>query len=450
MKNNLKKISAVLVAGATLFSMSSFAETKSLEDRVSELEANQSLNIFNFSGTLINRMDDILKASQTTPNVTGDKAFDNSNLIYMRLKFQLNMDANVSKYIKFYSRLTASKFYNISTASGTESSLQTGDLGVANDYESSAVYLEKAYVDVSVPDTALTFSVGRLPTVDGQPANYLDGRARMGTYPLIAYNSNFDGIGLTYRLDQYMPQDQKLALRVLYTPLSNPNYGTSGTQGFVTPGLTEAGSNVATQTSISAVQADYSIDNSKIADNVGIVVQGIDTGNIYINGAAALGAGNSSLSIGIKQAILATEFNGIAHTPFDLSASYLYTSIRSQGSYGALGGFGNSDGSTSTVGGGNLLLSARYRLPTWIFGAEYVNGSKNSSYFETAQNDLTSFYGTTGNAYHVYVTKKFTENLALRLGYMYQKYTNTPVGPGVSSASDLTIQTAYLNMRVDF
>lgn len=449
MKNNFKKFSMVLLAGA-LVSSQSFADTKSLEDRVSELEANQSLNIFNFSGALITRYDDILKASQSNPNSAGNTAFSNSDLSYMRMKFQLNADANVSKYIKFYSRITASKFFNNSGSTGTESTVQNGDLGEANSYQNSTMVLEKAYVDLSIPDTALTVSIGRLPTVDGQPANYLDGRARMGTYPLLAYNSYFDGIGLTYKLDQYMPADQKLALRFVYTPLSSPNYGTGGAQGFVTPGLTETGANIPTQIPIYAGQVDYSIDNTKIANNIGLVLQYIQTGNIYVSGGTAAGVGASSLNIAFKQLTLASEFTGIANTPVDVSASYLASIIHTQGTFGALGGFGNSDGSNESFNGGNFLLSARYRLPTWIFGGEYVYGSKNSDYISEAQEDLTNFYGTTGSAYHVYVTKKFTENLALRVGYMYQKASYTDLGPGAEVASNRAIQTAYVNLRTDF
>ena len=449
MKNNLKKISAVLLAGA-LVSSQSFADTKSLEDRVSELEANQSLNIFNFSGTFITRFDDITNASQNTPNNAGSPAFSSKNLDYMRLKFQLNADANVSKYIKFYSRFTTSKIFNSETVQGTAGSTTTGDLGAANAYQNSNVVLEKAYVDISIPDTALTVSIGRLPTVDGQPANYLDGRARLGTYPLLAYNSYFDGIGLTYRLDQFMPADQKLALRLLYTPLSQTNMGIQGNEAYMSSPVSEAGGNISTEVPVYAAQADYSIDNTKIANNIGVVFQYIQTGKLYIPGAQVEVGQPSSLMINFQQMTLASEFNGIAGSPFDLSASYLYSITGTHGNFGGLGGFGNADGSSQNQTGGNLLLSARFRLPTWIFGAEYVNGSKNSEYTSTAEQDLTNFYGTQGNAYHIYVTKKFSENVALRIGFTEQKYNTTPLSIGATGTSDRSIQTAYVNLRTDF
>ena len=90
MKNNFKKISAVLVAGA-LMAPQAFAQAKTLEERVAELEANQSLNIFNFSGIFTTRYDDILKAKQTEPAAS---ALDTKDLNYMRMKFQFNIESN--------------------------------------------------------------------------------------------------------------------------------------------------------------------------------------------------------------------------------------------------------------------------------------------------------------------------------------------------------------------
>ncbi|UYL10140.1 DUF3373 domain-containing protein [Bdellovibrio sp. SKB1291214] len=447
MKNNFKKISAAFIAGMLMVPTVNAA---TLEERVAELEANQSLNIFNFSGTFMTRYDDIITAKQTKPSSVANPAFDNKDLNYMRLKFQFNADANVSKNIKFYSRMTASKFYNVSYVEGTQGSTSTGDLGAPNAYANSGMVLEKAYMDLTVPDTNFTFSVGRLPTTGGQPYNYLDGRARMGTYPLLAYNSYFDGMSLSYKLDDYMPQDNKLALRLIYTPLTNINFGTAGAGGIFNPPTSEAGANVPTQAPMGSVQVDYSANNWGWVGNFGAVLQYLQTSDIYIPGAAAIPAGNSSLNIKIQQWTLATEFNSIGGSNFDLSASYLMTSLATSGSFGALGGFGNSTGASEDITGANTLLSARYRLGTWILGAEWAHGEKNSFYFATAADDLTNFYGTPGNAYHLYVTKKFTENLALRVGYMSQAYDYTDLNIGATADSDRKIETTYANLRLDF
>lgn len=450
MKNNLKKISAVLVAGAL---MAPVAHAATLEERVAELEANQSLNIFNFSGTFITRFDDIMKAEQTNPSANG-AAFDSKDLSYMRMKFQFNIDANIAKNIKFYSRLTTSKHFNTFSKTGTASVTPGADLGSSNDYASSNVVLEKAYADLSIPDTNFTFSLGRLPTVDGQPQNYKDGRARMGTYPMLSYDSVLDGFAMTYKVDEYMPKDQKLALRLIYTPFSQFNVGTGG---YTKAPTNEYGSKLETQTATTAAMIDYSMDNMSWADNMGIVLQHFQTGDIYSPTPAALtGApynAKSALSLAVAGTTLATEFNGIAHTGWDLSLSYLSSSVKSMGAITIAGnptGFDTNNASEDTVTGGTFLLSTRYRLGSWIFGGEYVNGSEHSFYFASNVEDLTSFYSTRGDAYHLYVTKKFTQNVSLRVGYMDQQYKWTAPAFGAPQDSDLKIQTGYANLRMDF
>ena len=161
-----KKITKSAIAASLMIPAISFAQSPSLEERVAELEANSSLNIFSFSGMLMMRYDDILKAEQTTPNGTANPAFDNKNMTFLRTKFQFNADANVSKNIKFYSRLTATKHANVLSKSGTAPAGVAEDLGENNSYRSSAVYLEKAYADLTIPDSNFTLSLGRLPTVD--------------------------------------------------------------------------------------------------------------------------------------------------------------------------------------------------------------------------------------------------------------------------------------------
>lgn len=447
MKNNFKKISAVLVAGA-LMAPQAFAQTKSLEERVSELEANQSLNIFSFSGTFQTRWDDLIKLEQNSPstdNLGQSAVVDRKGESYMRMKFQLEIDANVSKYIKFYSRLTTSKNFNSFYQQGyADSNVGGNDLTAPNDYRSSGVFLEKAYVDLSLPETNFTLSIGRLPTVDGQPQNYKDGRARMGTYPQLSYDSVLDGFALSYKADEYMPTDHKLAARVIYTPFSQYNVGTGG---YVSGVTNQAGSKLNTQIDTTAAMIDYSNDNKWGMDNFGLVLMYFQTGSLYYP-SPATALGNSTLNLNVGGTTIATEFNGIAHTGWDLSASYLFSSLKSHGTLAGMG-FGTAS-SDDTETGGVLLISTRYRLASWILGAEYVNGSEDSFYYAGNEEDLTNFYSTKGNAYHVYVTKKFTSNLSLRVGYMDQEYKWTPTGLGANKDSDRKIQTGYANMRLDF
>ncbi|WP_413576865.1 DUF3373 family protein [Bdellovibrio sp. HCB290] len=448
MKNNFKKISAAFIAGMLMVPT---AQAATLEERVSELEANQSLNIFNFSGTFTTRFDDIIKAEQTQPATDAfgqDATFDSKDLTYLRMKFQFNIDANVSKNIKFYSRLTTSKHFNTFYQQDATSS-NSDDLSASNAYDSSRVVLEKAYADFTVAD-GLTLFVGRLPTVDGQPQNYKDGRARMGTYPMLSYDSVLDGMGLSYKMDQWMPQGQTLAFRALYTPFSQYYAGSSG--AYTTTPTTQAGANLPTNSAGYGVMLDYGISDMSWADSMGLVLLNFQTSDIYYASPDTTTLGVSSLTLKVGGTTLAWELNGIAKTGWDLSASYLASTLNSNGQLAANipgTGFGTSK-SDDTNTGSVFLLSTRYRMGSWIFGGEWVNGSENSFYYATATEDLTNFYSTHGNGYHAYVTKKFTQNLAFRVGYMLQDYDYTPTGIGAVKASDRKIETGYANLRLDF
>ncbi|QLY25898.1 DUF3373 family protein [Bdellovibrio sp. KM01] len=448
MKNNFKKISAAFIAGMLMVPT---AQAATLEERVAELEANQSLNIFSFSGTFNTRFDDILSAKQTQPaTVLGQPAtFDTKDLTYLRMKFQFNIDANVSKNVKFYSRLTTSKHFNTFYQQSYAAPAVGADLGSSNDYSSTNVVLEKAYVDMTMPDTGLTFFIGRLPTVDGQPQNYKDGRARMGTYPMLSYDSVLDGMGLSYKLDQYMPQGHQLALRALYTPFAQYYAGTSG--GYYTQPSKQAGGSLPTSQAGYGLMVDYGLNDMSWADNMGLVLLNFQTADLYYPAPSSAGS-SSSLTLAVGGTTLAWELNGIAKTGWDLSASYLASSLKSNGRYISSTpgtGFGTSkDEDTST--GGVMLLSTRYRLGSWIIGGEWVNGSENSFYYATAAEDLTQFYSTHGNGYHLYFTKKFGQNIAARVGYMLQDYDYTPTSVGAVVESDRKIETAYANLRLDF
>ncbi|WP_413586252.1 DUF3373 family protein [Bdellovibrio sp. HCB274] len=447
MKNNFKKISAAFIAGMLMIPS---AQAATLEERVAELEANQSLNIFNFSGTFITRFDDIIKAEQTEPDTAGNAAFDNSDLTYLRMKFQFNIDANISKNVKFYSRLTTSKHFNTFYQQDATMS-NSDDLSASNAYDSSRVVLEKAYADFTVPDTGLTLFVGRLPTVDGQPQNYKDGRARMGTYPMLSYDSVLDGMGLSYKMDQWMPAGQTLAFRALYTPFSQYYAGASG--AYTKTPTTQAGGNLPTNSAGYGVMLDYGINDMSWADSMGLVLLNFQTSDIYYaNPGDTTVTGVSDLTLKVGGTTLAWELNGIAKSGWDLSVSYLASNLDSNGQLMANvpgTGFGTAADSDSNSGS-VMLLATRYRLGSWIFGGEWVNGSENSFYYATATEDLTNFYSTHGNGYHAYVTKKFGQNIAFRVGYMLQDYDYTPTGIGPVVASDRKIETAYANLRLDF
>lgn len=413
-----------------------------LEERISELEANSSLNIFNFRGTFITRYDDI-STDQSKPST-----LKHDHLGYFRMRFSLDVDANISKNLKFYSRYTTTKHFNQWSTTGTALGVG-GDIYASDDYSSSAVVLEKAYLDMSIPDTNFTVSLGRLPTADGAPTHYWDGRARLGTYPLLSYGAVLDGVAVTYNLDQYMPEGHKLAARAIYSPFSSINIDSQGTPNQVPPthNTDVGGSTTNPIKDFYTLQLDYATSNAGFSDNLGVIVQHnvLSALNMPISASPT-----SDLRFSLQSTNVTAEMNGIAGLPLDILLSHLMTEVHSQGTVvGAGYGFGTSL-DDDKIRGSMSLISTRYRLGSWLLGLEYGHGTKGLLFAGGTAEDLTNMYGTPGDLYHGYVTKKFTDTLSLRLGYYQQneKYTRMTVGP--ISESDRKVDVGYAHFRADF
>lgn len=417
-----------------------------LEERISELEANSSLNIFNFRGTFITRYDDV-SAKQTEPAMG---AYDHKNLGYLRMRFSLDMDANVSKHLKFYSRFTTTKHYNGWTTTGTRSPMGE-DLYSADRYASSALVLEKAYLDMSIPNSYFTVSLGRLPTADGAPTHYWDGRARMGTYPLLSYGAILDGAAITYKMDEFMPEGHKLAARVVYSPFSSINIDAQGSPYQIPPthNGSVGGGNIGTFADFFTLQLDYATGNLGFAENFGLILQYNKLSPLNVPSQTAA----DNLRFGLQSSSATVEFNGIAGTPLDFLVSHLMTDLHSEGLYtvapGVSLGFGTAT-DDDKVKGSMTLVSSRYRLGSWILGLEYGHGTKGLLFAGATAEDITNMYGTPGDLYHGYVTKKFTDTLSLRLGYYKQDEKHTRITVGPVQDSDRKVDVGYAQFRADF
>jgi hypothetical protein len=115
-----------------------------------------------------------------------------------RTRFGLNLNADLGSNLKFFSKLGARKVWNDMGNQGTnsvpfqETTLTSGE----------EIKLEKAYFDYTFMDN-LTFSMGRLPTVEGGPYHLTLGQPVRGTYPRMAYANSLDGMGLSYRWNDF-------------------------------------------------------------------------------------------------------------------------------------------------------------------------------------------------------------------------------------------------------
>ena len=432
-----------------------FAQQKSmtLEERVAELEASQSLNIFTFGGYLLTRYDGV-NLKQSTPAATALEATTE----HWRLDTGFNINANISNKIKFYSTVGMSKNFNAwnKQSSGVGSSPTfLPDATESRSEQGSQAYVEKAYADYTfMPNTTLSF--GRLPTMDGPPSEMSLGTARMGTYPSVGYNAPFDGLALSYNL----PMDkQNLAIRVLYTPMTYMTTG-AGKIGGAPEGLgnvTINGTKINSEVPFGAAMVEYGIDGTSIANKINLLVFAYQTGDLPLDGSTfnvGAGAGTGMVNFKVGGQVITAGFTGVAGTDLDLSLTYFQSKVENSGTMtipglGPIYGFGaTADGDTLT--GSTKLYSARYKWNNTFIGVEYLDGGKNVFNYDPATEVVNGFYSTTGTGTHYYVTQKLTPELGFRVGYMHQDYKSTPFSFGASADTDRKIDTMYSSLRLDF
>ena len=474
---DMKKLVGTVLASLAAVSA---AKAQSLEDRVTELEVNQSLNIFKFSGALINRYDNLKSKSEISALSYNAESAANT----MRMKFQFNIDADISSKLKFYSTLVTTKSWNLFARQDDDLYRSYfnwyPELMTSSEYRENLVKLEKAYFDYSIlPE--LAFSMGRLPTSYGSPTHMVEGRARMGTYPKLSYSAAVDGAALTYKIIKNEKRD--LALRGVYVPFTTRNFSsptaTVNYRGF---------NKITTQPDVNtgyAVMLDYNMRDS-FAREFNFIVQYMDLGTVRISDfKSTAGTYYSDSQIALKFTNFHAEASDILDTGISLALSYMATSLNSKGCFykdttdngtatdsTCVGGFYANANATATgvdkdLSGSIMLATLTYRLPIDFMnrptlGVEYQQGSDEATGYDWASDNLTGFYVNRGTGYHLFYNQKLEDNLTFILGYMHSESKINPVlslGPSktpnstIGALSDYmktTYDNVYTSLRLDF
>jgi Protein of unknown function (DUF3373) len=462
------------------FAQKASADEKTIEARVSELEANQSLNIFKISGSLTNRHDSI---GFTNNSSTAFPKDDNQNVNLDRLRFDLNLDADVSERLKFFSTMTASKVWNqLYSQNDTTYNIfpQGRELGGASAYRDTGLLLSKAYFDYSLRSLPLVVSIGRLPTFDGPPTHLPMGRARMGTYPRLAYNASLDGAALSYRMNSLLPENHSLVFQFIYSPLSFTNHAGTGGLANVQPTANNGAQRDASQSPIYAYMMDYNV-KSAWWSNLNFIAQYLDSRPVREGDTTLTFFGDgtgpttglptginytfpvySDASFGLNRTTFYLGVEDLFHAGVDLSASYLKTHVDAVGQYRfsngtPVGSFLLAPGQNSgSFDGSTFLLSARYRLPIQslrrpFIGGEYQYGSSELLAMDYMAEDLTGFYGNRGTGYHAYYIQPIDDNFSFRVGYTTQHALRVLPTNGVGAFIDCDRQYSalYGTLRLD-
>ncbi len=410
------------------------ASADTLEDRVEELEFKSALNAIQWGGSF-KVMYDTASTEKTELDPTGDPVedFKNANQFtttpknavqLLRMVFNLDMNIDVTSRTSFYSRLTMSKIFNHGSRGRSFNDPNLGnlaDIQSSDNFSGSNVIIERAYFNYRLTDS-LTFSAGRLPTVDGPPSNWIEGRPVSGTYPKLAFSNVFDGVALTYNLNNHMPEGHSLTARALYTPFVN--FGYEGVNDAPSDGARDFDGHSPSYTAM----LDYSWNNSGFADSLDFILQWSRLydwqGSVTSSGVAT--PNTLSLDYEILSAYLGT--TNVANTGIDLSLSWLKSTIGSTGTaLGALQRGWHTDKESDKNSGSGILASLRYQLPVSMLnnpyiGVEYIKGDEHYFFVDGVSHNLIGFYSTRGTGTHVYYTQQLDTSLSTTIGWMEQNH----------------------------
>lgn len=403
-----------------------------MEKRLNELEAQNSLQNVIWSGTLINRYEHFRNNYMTGID----------NLDGYSTALAINGDFTVNEKTKVYTTIAMAKFWNLTNrleSWGEWKQSEEGSYAMSGAIPS----VDRAYLSYKF-DIPLTFSIGRMPTNNGLPINQLDGLARQGTYPHLAYNAIFDGIAFTYDFKQ-LPSEHTLALSAFYTPWVNVN-PVDRTRAWVDTN----NNNYVTGTSPQySILLDYAYTGTSWFKKLNFEYMWYRYLDFYwwgdnnspktAAGANGTFAGGPNLYDGTNNMIY-VGVDDIADTGISFSASGQY--------YGTH----YIDATTSPYN--TFAASYLFTLNKTfgndrrtILGAEYINTDKYYYLDESAALEMIPFYSQPNSkGYHIYATRRLTNSMALRVGY-YRLQT-MEYDPALITPADYT--SYYANLRVDF
>ncbi len=449
----LKKI-LVLSAIATASVGSIQAQT--LEERVEALEYAGYENWWSFSGSLEYRFDAAkteykkgysyrsFDAPTTTKTIA---AGTKDEVKHHRIFSEIDITATPTKKLSFFGRLAMSKYMNTLNKGGGN---YTGDgafneLGEGQGTDNSRIYLERAFVNYSFTDN-LTFTVGRLPTIDGAPKHFQESRPMMGQYPLLVFGGVFDGMALTYA-NSY--NGNAFKFRGIYTPFNQRNISESSKR------LKDGNGNEVDETAdVYSLMAEYERTNMSWARRIHLIYQYLTfTGLDAFNSTTA--TGNAQMDV--TRHVLNLEINGIANTGLSFGFSFLKGNVEGKGQFTGLGTwFGGTAGDTD-LGGDAWILNLNYEMPfkvlrKAVLGFEYLDSDEDAFLYDTTAKNVVGFYTPRGgNSMHVFWLQPIDQNFKFRVGWQKSvtKRTNF-LGGYLGAPTDIETERSAIYSSLQF
>jgi len=419
---------------------------------IEEVEAKQFRDKIHFSLGFKTNLDNFQKKY-----TDGHKVHSNN---IWSTKLMLNMQADITKNMNFYGRLSMYKYWGSSSIHPfTYYDNMQGRVPA-----DSGLYVERAYINwFLTPDSALpmTLTIGRQPSSDGPSNQFKDNTVRKGTYSALLYDGAADGVVLSSDLSK-LTSIPNTVLRIGYAK----GYAYSESSSFATNAFVGPANNDVDDTNVLGVFLDTSlkgVENSLIQLSYSrmfdIIANPLDTNTT--------GHNNPNIgSVDMYGAMI--ELTNFQDSNFDIFAQFGCSVAHPNGkSYTVMGhkiGLLSQNGERSSKTGYAAWIGGRYGFgekQKYKIGMEYNYGSKNWINLTQGSFDIYNKLATRGNAYETYFMYVINRYANLRLGYIYVDYHYTRSGwfVGKSQAINSTsspattvksLDSLYLKMNVHF
>ena len=379
-----------------------------LEDKLSDVELNQALQKFNISGSYLTHVESFHAVKEGNNPLTGsdNRANQNQYLTPIGSRLELNFDINITQSMSLYSTLSMAKFWNLDERTGRSNSSDSfKSLQGGYSYSGDQANFDVAYLSYSNKNTPWSFAIGRMTTNDGPPLNQNDGLSRQGTYPAHLYNVVLDGAAVIYNFGHMMPEDEKLKMRLFYTPFIYVDSDRQNRQ------VQDSGSDkdsIDSRADLVTLLTEYSKKNVLFSKSFDFI-HGIYNVDGFYESTQQNPTTASADFFGTTLNSLYFGFNDFLTDGLNISLSYSHSILKIK----------NQNNET----GNSYLIGANYKIKNFgdkghIVGAEYIRADKNKIPSDETTDYIASFYNST-NSYglHLFYTIPFGFNQIVRVGY---------------------------------
>lgn len=435
-----------------------------LESRVEELEFAAYENILKVGAEVSNRLDLV---TREFADGKGDDLKE-ENIELWRSRFSLNLSANVSDKLSFYGKMSVRRVWNSVSSIGLGADDVIPLQGTYTEQDEN-IKLEKAFLNYKITDK-LTFSLGKLPTVEGGPYHMTLGQPTRGQYPRVAYSNALDGMSLSYNMGD---------ISVKYIAHPFRTYSTDS-RGLVYQGIVNVAGDGHVEGGLGhVVVVDYDSNKHSFAKRVAATLTHVQIDDITVveeksgdwnSSSSAIGAGayisggatydyKLNYALSVKNTSLYAEFQNVVNSPVSVAVAYAASESSAEfatsttvtakdatnpvdvGTAAGISAGASFEDEVEPAEASAYSLTVKYDLPTSnksSVGFHYLNGDKNWGANDSSGTEPFDVTGPKGTVTQAFYNHPLDSGLVWTVGYIGKEITHSGADVEVDDSSTST------------